>query len=71
MNAVALRRIWAWPTALGVGIGFGLVCALVANGSWDVAGTLCLAGPAAFCLWLTVRRPMHPGAMPEDERTEP
>ena len=71
MNAAALRRLWAWPTALGVGIGFGLVCALVADGSWDVTGALCLAGPAAFCLWLTARRPTHPGAAPADDRSEP
>ena len=56
MNAGALKRLWAWPTALGAAIGFGLVCALVADGSWDVAGALCLAAPAAFCLWLTARR---------------
>ena len=40
-------------------MSFGLVCALVADGSWDVAGALCLAAPAAFCLWLTARRPMR------------
>ena len=70
MNAAALRRLWAWPAVLGLGIGFGLVCALVADGSWDVAGALCLAGPAAFCLWLTARRPMHRGAVPGDHRSE-
>lgn len=63
MNAAAVRRLWAWPTALGAGISFGLVCALVADGSWDVTGALCLAAPGAFCLWLTARRPVRrPGA---------
>lgn len=59
MNTAALRRLWAWPTALGAGISFGLVCALVADGSWDVTGALCLAVPGAFCLWLTARRPVR------------
>ena len=53
----SLRRLWAWPVVLGVGTGFGLVCALVADGSWDAAGALCLAVPAAYSLWLTARRP--------------
>ena len=59
MNTAAVRRLWAWPTALGGGISFGLVCALVADGSWDVTGALCLAAPGAFCLWLTARRPVR------------
>ena len=71
MNAAAVRRLWAWPAAVGFGIGFGLVCALVADGSWDVAGALCLAGPAAFCLWLTARRPPRPDTVPGDDRSEP
>lgn len=57
MNTAALKRLWAWPIAAGAGTGFGLVCALVADGSWDVAGAVCLAAPAAFCLRLAARRP--------------
>ena len=53
----SLRRLWAWPVVLGAGTGFGLVCALVADGSWDVAGAVCLTVPAVLSLWLTARRP--------------
>lgn len=57
MKTAALRRLWTWPLVLGVGTTFGLVCALVADGTWDLAGAFCLGAPGAFCLWLTAKRP--------------
>lgn len=58
MNTASLRRLWAWPT---------VVCALVAGGSWDVTGALCLAAPGAFCLWLTAKRPVRRRAPAENQ----
>ena len=68
MNTAGLRRLWAWPTALGAGTSFGLVCALVADGSWDVTGALFLAAPGAFCLWLTTKRPVRRSAPAENQK---
>ena len=46
------RHIWRWPVLIGIASGFGLVCALLADGWWDVAGAGALAGPGVVALWL-------------------
>ena len=46
------RPIWRWPTLIGLASAFGLVCALLADGAWDVAGAGSLAVPGVVALWL-------------------
>lgn len=46
------RPIWRWPVLIGLASGFGLVCALLADGAWDVAGAGSLAVPGVIALWL-------------------
>ena len=48
-------RLWLWPAILGLVTGFGLVCALVADGPWNVAGAGCLAAPSLLSLSLIGR----------------
>lgn len=59
MNAVSDSRrharkggIWAWPIALGVVSGVGLVVGLFSDGGFgDLLGNVLLALPVAACAW--------------------
>ena len=46
------RHIWRWPVLIGIASTFGLVCALLADGGWDMAGAGSLAVPGVIALWL-------------------
>ena len=46
------KHIWRWPALIGLASAFGLVCALLADGGWDVAGAGSLAVPGVVALWL-------------------
>ena len=49
------RRLWLWPVAIACATAFGLVCALVADDFWDLAGALCLGVPSALSLWVVAK----------------
>ena len=53
----SLRRIFAAPALIALASGAGLVGALVGDGPWDVASSLCLAIPAIiFCACVAWRK---------------
>ena len=55
----AFRRLWLWPLLIAAVSAFGLVCALLADGVWDLAGAASLAIPALLSLallWIFNRR---------------
>ena len=49
------RRLWLWPFVIACASAFGLVCALVADDLWDLAGALCLGLPAVISLWILAK----------------
>jgi hypothetical protein len=49
------RRVWLWPSVLGVAGLVGLVSALVGDGIWDLVSWLTLGAPLAIVL-LAMRR---------------
>ena len=63
------RRLWLWPLVIAVASAFGLVCALVADDLWDLAGALCLGLPAAISMWIAVKS-RRGGAAGEKSATE-
>lgn len=49
--------LWAWPIALGVLTGIGLVCALFSDGGFgDLLSGICLGIVTAVGLWFSVVR---------------
>ena len=52
-----LRRIWAWPIALGLATGSGLVTALLADGWADGWSWVGLGLPLAVAAWCWWRKP--------------
>jgi xanthosine utilization system XapX-like protein len=53
----SLRRIFALPALIALASAIGLVGALVGEGVWDVASSLCLAIPAiVFCACVAWRK---------------
>ncbi|MCG8360171.1 MAG: hypothetical protein MI920_31795 [Kiloniellales bacterium] len=53
--ATVFLRLWLWPCLIGGVTAFGLICALVADGLWDLLGALAIALPTAASLWVVAK----------------
>jgi hypothetical protein len=51
----SLYFILRWPLLVAAASGFGLVAALVADGTWDLLAALALFLPAALTGWFWLR----------------
>ena len=55
MRAGTFRALWAWPLALAVLSGGGLVGGLVGDGGWDWLAWIGLGVPGAVAVWFGLR----------------
>ena len=58
-------HFWGRPLLIGSSTAFGLVCALLADGLYDFAGTVCIAVPGLISLWLIGKFALSRSPAPE------
>jgi membrane protein implicated in regulation of membrane protease activity len=55
ISPVTRRKIWGTPIALGAMTTFGMLSALLGDGTWDFLSWLALSVPVGVIVWHVVR----------------